>query len=500
MKYINTILIVDDDSGARGILGALLLNEGYHLAFATCGKEALEKAQELIPSLILLDVMMPEMDGFEVCQRLRSMPRLAEVPIIMITALDSRDSHLQGIRAGADDFISKPFDRELLRARVRTIVRLNRYRRLHTERARFEWVIQQADEGYIIINSHDEILYANSHASLFLGLPSPQSKHSPSASSKAFPEKFLELARKHYMLQPQEAWTSWPDQPAGSSSPIRYLVKPESPTSVPFWLQVDILELPSDPEMGRVIRLCDVTTQVKAAHNRRGFHTMICHKLRTPLVGILGSLEFLARRLPKLSQPEIQEFTEIAFISSQRLHSEIEDILQYLKAPGMAGLGTRCEMSQIPSIVDQIAKELGLTSMTVSVEEGLHDLCLVLSQRAVELILWEILENSIKFHPTQTPVVEVNMVRTADQEMKILIRNNGQVLSPQQFPEIWIPYYQGERYPTGEASGMGLGLAMVAVLVWEVGGTCRAYNRDDSSGVVIELNLPLIDNVGRRLK
>lgn len=493
MKYVNTILIVDDDPGARDTLEALLLNEGYHLAFASCGEEALKKAKELTPSLILLDIMMPEMDGFEVCQRLRSLPLLAEVPVIMVTALDDRDSHLQGIRAGADDFISKPFDREVLRARVRTIVRLNRYRRLHMERARFEWVVQQADDGYVIVNERDEILYANSHACLFLGLPLPQADLSTVESSKVSPEKFLELARKHYLLEPQEAWSLWPDLPDETSSPMRYLVKPESPASAAFWLQVDILELPAEPDMGRVVRLCDVTAQVKAAHNRRGFHTIICHKLRTPLVGILGSLEFLAHHSLTLSSSEITEFADIAFTSARRLHSEIEDILQYLKAPGVVKSGTRCKISQVASIVDQISQELKLESIMVTVQKELNDTCLFLSQRAVELILWEILENSIKFHPAQTPAVEVDMFRFSEQEVRVLVRDDGQILSPKQLSQLWIPYYQGEKYSTGEATGMGLGLAMVAVLVWEAGGTCRAYNREDHVGVVIELNLPLVD-------
>ncbi len=95
------------------------------MLFASNGSEALERAKEIIPDLILLDVMMPGMDGFEVCRRLRTNSILAEVPIILITALDDQDSRIQGINAGSDDFITKPFDRLEIRARIRTITRLN---------------------------------------------------------------------------------------------------------------------------------------------------------------------------------------------------------------------------------------------------------------------------------------------------------------------------------------------------------------------------------------
>ena len=126
----STILIVDDEQVSRYTVEILLAAEGYNLVFAENGEDALQKAGELVPDLMLLDVMMPGMDGFEVCQRLRDNKRLAELPIVMVTALDDRDSRLRGIQAGADDFMSKPYDRAELRARVRTITRLNRYRRL----------------------------------------------------------------------------------------------------------------------------------------------------------------------------------------------------------------------------------------------------------------------------------------------------------------------------------------------------------------------------------
>jgi len=126
----STILIVDDEIVSRYTVEALLSSEGYTLVFAEDGEEALQKAATLIPDLMLLDVMMPGMDGFEVCQQLRANPRLAELPVVMVTALDDRESRLRGLEVGADDFMSKPFDRAELRARIRTITRLNRYRRL----------------------------------------------------------------------------------------------------------------------------------------------------------------------------------------------------------------------------------------------------------------------------------------------------------------------------------------------------------------------------------
>src|SRR3972149_3932861 len=103
MPITATILIVDDTPAGRDTLEELLLSSDYHLEFACDGHQALAQAAAVSPDVILLDVMMPGMDGFEVCQRLRANPRMAEVPVIMVTALDDRDSRLRGIEAGAED-------------------------------------------------------------------------------------------------------------------------------------------------------------------------------------------------------------------------------------------------------------------------------------------------------------------------------------------------------------------------------------------------------------
>ena len=142
------LLIIDDEPIARHSLEALLTGEGYQLNFAVDGLEGMQKAIELHPDVILLDVMMPAMDGYEVCHRLRSEPSLAEIPILFLTTLDDRYSRLKGLEAGADDFLSKPIDRLELRARLRTITRLDRYRKLNQERLRIVQALGELQRAY----------------------------------------------------------------------------------------------------------------------------------------------------------------------------------------------------------------------------------------------------------------------------------------------------------------------------------------------------------------
>jgi putative two-component system response regulator len=134
----STILIVDDDTAGQLTLESILDGQGYDLEFAENGVQALEKISRLLPDIILLDVMMPGMDGFEVCRRIRSTPSIAEIPIIMLTALDDKKSLMTGLEAGADDYLTKPYDRYELLARLMGITRLNRYRKLVDERTNTE--------------------------------------------------------------------------------------------------------------------------------------------------------------------------------------------------------------------------------------------------------------------------------------------------------------------------------------------------------------------------
>ena len=118
------ILIVDDEPYARQTIEMLLLKESYELLFAEDAHEALAQLDDEIPDVILSDVMMPNMDGFELCRRIKRNPKWNHVPIILVTALDSKQDLARGLEAGADDFLHKPINGLELRARVRSMLRI----------------------------------------------------------------------------------------------------------------------------------------------------------------------------------------------------------------------------------------------------------------------------------------------------------------------------------------------------------------------------------------
>ncbi len=155
MAPSGSVLIVDDDPVIQQLMVAALQEQGYSVMMVGTGAHALEQAKAQLPDLILLDVLLPDIHGMEVCRRLRTEPSLAEVPVIMITALHDAEARLQSLHAGADDFITKPVDFLELRARVASILRLNRYRRLleeRTQRQRAEEEILRRNRDLSLLN------------------------------------------------------------------------------------------------------------------------------------------------------------------------------------------------------------------------------------------------------------------------------------------------------------------------------------------------------------
>ena len=119
-----TILIVDDNTANLGVLSDALSQEGFEVRVAKSGKMALERVKYALPDLILLDVMMPEMDGFETCRRLQANPETTQIPIIFMTALSDTANKVEGFQLGAGDYITKPFQQEEVLARVKLHLKL----------------------------------------------------------------------------------------------------------------------------------------------------------------------------------------------------------------------------------------------------------------------------------------------------------------------------------------------------------------------------------------
>ncbi len=529
------ILIVDDTPSNLEYLEAMLSRRGYEVRTAQDGATALEMCAEVAPDLVLLDVRMPEMDGYEVCRILKGNKETQDVPVIFLSAQSALGDIIQGFKVGGVDYISKPAQAMEVLARVQTHLALHNLQRqleaqntqlshevavrqqaeaalhqaneelesrvaerttelaqanasLHASMEIYRYLFEQTQDGYLIVDAQDQVIYINPQAQLYLGLQEELGK-----------QTFLEMAGKYYHCEPKALWALWGRPPAdnaasrGSFRAPLYLVRSETPTSRAFWLQVSVLDVsPAEGDPARrVIQLRDVTEKTALQDELNKFHSMIMHKLRTPLVPLYSGLQFLVSNAPTLPREDMNAFLSDAFVGIERLHSEIEDIIQYLDAPNVAQGDTAFDLENLPAVIAQISVELALTDIQSAGMEAVAGVTVSLSRSAMELILWEILENAKKFHPRQVPRIKIQVALLETRQVQLRVQDNGITLSPEQLTHMWLPYYQGDKYATGQIAGMGLGLSLVATQVWSVGGTCRAFNRDDGAGIVVELLLPL---------
>ncbi len=161
-----TILVVDDDAMNREYLDALLKSEGYHVLQSSGGKESLEVAGTHCPDLILLDAMMPGMDGFQVTKSLKQEESTRHIPVIMITSLTDRDSKLFALNCGVEEFLTKPIDRSELWVRVRNLLRIKEYGDFLSEYNKIlEDQVRQRSEQ--LMASHFDTIYTIMRAAEF---------------------------------------------------------------------------------------------------------------------------------------------------------------------------------------------------------------------------------------------------------------------------------------------------------------------------------------------
>ena len=394
MPVPSKILIVDDEINAVRMLRGVLSPDGYNVLTAHSGAEALAVAMRETPDVVLLDVMMPDMDGYEVCAKLRADLRLANVPILLLTALDDQESRIHGLEAGADDFISKPFDSFELRARLRTITRLNRFRQLYEERARLEAAIAYAPYGVVLAELDGRILQRNA---AFVRLLAPTSTEIDNFNSYLPAETALKLQQSiafdPITLTPLETSLNGALNPATVVEISFALVPWEGRRIVHFVIR----DLTEAKQFNEARQIAEAANQAKSE-----FLASMSHELRTPLNVILGMAEILRKEtLGELNRDQLESVCSVEE-SGRYLLSLINDILDLSKIEaGMLQLDI-----QEAAVRDVVESSLRFVREAahrkkITLESNYHQeiLYLHVDARRLKQILVNLLANSVKFTP-----------------------------------------------------------------------------------------------------
>lgn len=475
-KISATILIIVSDPSTRQSLEDLLGGTGFTPQFAETAELGLQKAVELLPAVIMLDIDIPNLDSYETCRRLRSNHSLEGIPVIMLCDQEQRDTRAAGLNAGADDFLDKPFDGLDLMARLRSLARLNSRSYLVADLTRFSWMVEHAHEGYLMLDKSGMIHFANESALNLLNMPEDY-----------FGLPFVNVVEKRFLPEPVETWQNWLTEPDSC-----FLVQPESPTARAVWLVIEALDTTLGTEHYRTVRLRDVTERMSIYHDMRKFHTVISHKLRTPMAMLMTSISIIKSQLDSLTPEELKKMLATSIKGTDRLAGEVRSILTYIDAPLALNVGKPMVLSELPEMVNALCTISNLGNhVAFSMPEDFSALSIAMTPDALEMVLHELLENARKFHPTHEPQIEISVGQMEAGFIFMRVADNGTTLSAEQLQWAWLPYFQAEKDFTGELPGLGLGFPMVATLIWKAGGAINLRNRSDSPGVIVDMKIPL---------
>lgn len=432
------VLCVDDDKRNLQLLEALLLPEGYELRFSGSGEDALFQIRERLPDLILLDVMMPNMSGLEVLQRLRADERTRLIPVVFLTALNAKEERITGIDAGCDDFISKPFDAIELLVRVRSLLKSSYYRRSLDEKDKFESVIQGLREGVIVCDPDWRVTRVNRSAKRFLELTEG--------------DLFLRHVFERYVVSISRE--SLADLSGSHETFDIERQATDEFKALHLEAQLDILRGPGGEPSSLVLTIRDVTRQRNENFLALDFLSLLSHKFNTPVTVIGETLDLIRQGIGK------REDLALIDAAEKRL-KEIHDLSQriiYVLEMQSKGMRDVFEEGFLSNAVYTAKERLDAKYKIVGILEKEIPVRKVALWKVI--VFEELMENAYKFHGKDGLRMKLTLTEEA-----MTFSDNGVGIPPEEQEKIFEPFYQVYKDFHGNIPGLGLGLTLVKRLV-----------------------------------
>ncbi len=501
------ILIADDNADMREYLHDLLAP--YYLVETVAdGEEALAAIARQRPDLVLSDVMMPRLDGFALLRALRADQSLRSIPLILLSARAGEESRIEGLAAGADDYLAKPFSARELTARISAHLELARVRReataaLAESEERLRLALDAASMATFVWDLERGVAQLDSRTRALLGLP-PQSTFTvqQALDTMIHPEDkpiYLEAVRQAL-------------EPSGSGE-LHVDIRVGHPDGTERWVEITG-RVQFEGEARRAVRLAGVavditrrkqveealrqrTLQNVMARNRleaadrqkNEFLAMLAHELRNPLAPIRNASELLSRSLP--ATPRGQAVVDMLKRQVSVLVRLVDDLLDVSRiTQGRIALKRRAVL--LAEIIAQ-----AMETVEPLIEEKHHKISVVSyrplrvyadSTRLVQCVV-NILTNAAKY----THHHGVIRVETAEEagEAVLTIADNGPGISSDLLPHIFDLFVQSERTLDRSQGGLGIGLSLVKRLIEMHGGRVAARSPGPGEGSIFEIRLPL---------
>lgn len=475
-----TIFVVDDTPANLNLLTEILSLAGYKVRLAPSGKLALRSIFTISPDLILLDIVMPEMDGYQVCKELKASSQTQNIPIIFISALYEVFDKVKAFSLGAVDYITKPFEVQEVLARVEHQLRISRLtqqlaqqntqlqkeseERQQAEKAlseseqRFRSAFDHAANGMALVGIDDRWLKVNPALCKILGYSEPELLATP-YSAITYPEEVQQyLSGTNQLLA---------DKTSSCQLEVRYCHK----DGHAVWVLVSI-SLVRD-SLGKplyfVTQIQDITERRAIEKIKNEFISVVSHELRTPLTSIRGSLGLLTTGVFNSQPQRMQRMIEIAASETERLVRLVNDILDLERLEsGKVTLVKKCTdaanlMVQSVDVMRSLAQQenILLSVSPVSVQ-------VLASPDHIIQTLTNLLSNAIKFSPPHTTVTL--SAQSQNDYVLFQIKDQGKGIPADKLEVIFDRFHQIDASDSRQKGGTGLGLAICRSIITQHGG------------------------------
>ena len=537
------ILIVDDERHNRELLEVMLAPEGFVLLTATNGEEALAVVARQPPDLILLDIMMPGMNGYQVAQAIKGNPATKQIPIIMVTALHDRDAMMLGLAAGAEDFLTKPVYRAELRMRVRNLLRLKAYG---------DYLDKYSQVLESVVGSRTVDLAESDHEKQYMRLlqtVADEALRAPEAPIKARLEELLELileamgARSGALVlyEPQTERLIAAASAGVASEEVERLA-----TSMELWAErtldteveaikltltdslrtngihsLQAIRLPPHHKLFGVLYVgldadrpltkrelrrlqalgdrltvhldnarlyTDLRQQVEELgierELRERFVSILAHDLRGPLSAAKMSAQLLIRRTDRVDDKG-QSLAGRIERNLDRMDRMIRDLLDVSRVRGGQRLPLRLGRCDLGAVAEEVIEELSAAHgdrFQLAKSDGILG---IWSHEELHRALWNLGTNAVKYGASDRPIT-TRIERTPD-GVRASVHNFGDPIPPEKRGRLFDLY---SRLREGTGTGWGLGLALVRACAEAHGGRVSIGESSGEAGTTFVLDLP----------
>lgn len=465
MDDTRRILVVDDEAANRRLLGAMLAGEGFEVVGAADGASALEALSLRPIDLVLLDIVMAGMSGFEVCRRIRGERDIAHVPVVFVTGLDHREARIRGKEVGADDFLTKPIDDVELIARVNNLVRVKRHHEeMERQRRLMRAVLDRMSEGVVAVDPHGKVTLSNLAAAKLLGEPAAALARKGEQPGRAIARALVGEATSDV-----KALVSHPGQPGG------------------LYLNVSALPLeePGCPG-GAVAVVRDVSRLAELDNFKEDMTSLLVHELKNLIAVIRSSLDFAIDSVEgDLPVTEALVDAKHAGARGLRLLANLLDITR-LEGSRPALSPIRIDVAALfDGVVSNRTSKLGAFDVTLDMSSG-SAASVTADQEMLLRVIENTLDNAMRYVP-RGGRISLKAQAVVGGRVQIRIGNSGPAIPAEYRERI---FEKADQMPVGPGKmHLGLGLYFSRLAIAAHGGRMWVEGSAELPTIfVIELN------------